>query len=233
MPKSHPSLKESTDYHDFADRISRMMIANMTGGLAPSALWGAMADWSVHLAVSPGKQAKLAEDAVKASATVVANATGLGKPAPVETDRRFDSEQWGKLPYSAMRDSFLLTEEWWQEATTNVRGMTPGNEAALSFAVRQALDTVSPSNVPFLNPDVIAHARETRGASVFQGLLNTAQDLTPLGPEETRAKLAGQIPLKRIGTPEDVAYAVLYLASDESRFMTGAELKLDGGASAM
>ncbi len=183
MPKSHPSLKESTDYHDFADRISRMMIANMTGGLAPSALWGAMADWSVHLAVSPGKQAKLAEDAVKASATVAANATGLGKPAKVETDRRFDSEQWGKLPYSAVRDSFLLTEEWWQEATTNVRGMTPGNEAALSFAVRQALDTVSPSNVPFLNPDVIEHARETRGASVFQGLMNTVEDLTPAEPD--------------------------------------------------
>ena len=46
-------------------------------------------------------------------------------------------------------------------------------------------------------------------------------------------KLARQIPLKRLGEPEDVAYAALYLASDESRFMTGAELKLDGGISAM
>ena len=46
-------------------------------------------------------------------------------------------------------------------------------------------------------------------------------------------KLARQIPLKRIGEPSDVANAVLYLASDESRFMTGAEVKLDGGISAM
>ncbi len=46
-------------------------------------------------------------------------------------------------------------------------------------------------------------------------------------------KLARQIPLKRIGVPDDVANGVLYLASDESRFMTGAELKLDGGISAM
>jgi len=51
--------------------------------------------------------------------------------------------------------------------------------------------------------------------------------------EAVLAKLARQIPLKRLGVPEDVAYAVLYLASDESRFMTGAELKLDGGVSAM
>ena len=53
------------------------------------------------------------------------------------------------------------------------------------------------------------------------------------GKEEAEAKLARQVPLGRIGVPEDIANAVLYLASDESRFMTGAELKLDGGISAM
>jgi NAD(P)-dependent dehydrogenase (short-subunit alcohol dehydrogenase family) len=52
-------------------------------------------------------------------------------------------------------------------------------------------------------------------------------------PEENRAKLARQVPLKRIGTPRDVGFAAIYLASDESSFMTGSELKLDGGISAM
>ena len=46
-------------------------------------------------------------------------------------------------------------------------------------------------------------------------------------------KLARQIPLGRVGEPDDIANGVLYLASDESKFMTGAELKLDGGISAM
>ena len=46
-------------------------------------------------------------------------------------------------------------------------------------------------------------------------------------------KLARQIPLGRVGEPDEIAAGVLYLASDESRFMTGAELKLDGGISAM
>ena len=54
-----------------------------------------------------------------------------------------------------------------------------------------------------------------------------------LGAEEAIKKLTRQIPLGRLGEPDDIAYAVLYLASDESRFMTGAELKLDGGISAM
>ncbi len=52
------------------------------------------------------------------------------------------------------------------------------------------------------------------------------------GAEEAYAKLGCQIPLGRIGEPEEVAYGVLYLASDESSFMTGAELVLDGGLSA-
>lgn len=53
------------------------------------------------------------------------------------------------------------------------------------------------------------------------------------GEEEARAKLSRQVPLRRLGKPDDVAYLVLYLASDESNFVTGAEFKVDGGISAM
>lgn len=45
-------------------------------------------------------------------------------------------------------------------------------------------------------------------------------------------KLTRAIPMKRIGEPDDVAYCVLYLASDESKFVTGAEFKIDGGLTA-
>jgi NAD(P)-dependent dehydrogenase (short-subunit alcohol dehydrogenase family) len=44
-----------------------------------------------------------------------------------------------------------------------------------------------------------------------------------------RATIVAQTPLGRFGEPEDIAYGVLYLASDESRFVTGTELVIDGG----
>ncbi|MBI1260353.1 MAG: glucose 1-dehydrogenase [Rhizobiales bacterium] len=51
--------------------------------------------------------------------------------------------------------------------------------------------------------------------------------------DDLKAKLARQVPLGVVGDPDDVAYAVLYLASDESKFITGSEIKIDGGISAM
>ena len=50
--------------------------------------------------------------------------------------------------------------------------------------------------------------------------------------EDLLDRLAANIPMRRIGQPDEVAMAVIYLASDESRLMTGSELKLDGGYSA-
>ena len=51
-------------------------------------------------------------------------------------------------------------------------------------------------------------------------------------PVGGRAALDALHPIGRIGEPDDIAYAVLYLASDESKFMTGAELVVDGGYTA-
>lgn len=59
-------------------------------------------------------------------------------------------------------------------------------------------------------------------------------DIAPDMPRhELLAKLGRQIPLGHVGQPDDVANAVLFLASDESTFITGSEIKIDGGISAM
>jgi NAD(P)-dependent dehydrogenase (short-subunit alcohol dehydrogenase family) len=41
-----------------------------------------------------------------------------------------------------------------------------------------------------------------------------------------------RLPMGRAGAPEEIAYGVIYLASDESSYMTGAELVIDGGTTA-
>lgn len=51
--------------------------------------------------------------------------------------------------------------------------------------------------------------------------------------DELKEKLGRQVPLGRVGEPDDIAYAVLYLASNESKYVTGSEIKVDGGISAM
>ncbi len=50
---------------------------------------------------------------------------------------------------------------------------------------------------------------------------------------EVVAKLARQVPLGQIAEPDDIAWAAVYLCSDEAKFVTGAELYIDGGISAM
>jgi len=51
-------------------------------------------------------------------------------------------------------------------------------------------------------------------------------------PEEGKKQLASLHPIGHVGEPEDIAYGVLYLASDESKFVTGSELVIDGGYTA-
>ena len=95
------------------------------------------------------------------------------------------------------------------------------------------------AGVRLLSKSVALHcARKRTGIrcnSVHPTFIDTPM-LTPILTrvgDEGRDKLARQIPLGRIGEAKDVAYAVLYLASDESKFVTGAELVIDGGISSM
>jgi cyclopentanol dehydrogenase len=76
-------------------------------------------------------------------------------------------------------------------------------------------------------------ARGIRVNSIHPGLIHTPQsDYLFEDPEIVKAILA-KIPLSRPGKPDEVANAVLFLASDESSYVTGAELVIDGGYTAI
>ena len=98
-------------------------------------------------------------------------------------------------------------------------------------------------------PSIAYHDYTTAKSALVGFSRNLAVELGPLGirvncvapglvyptsaslttPEEVRAMIVGQTPLRRVATPEDVAGPVLFLASDWSRFMTGQVLFVDGG----
>ena len=68
-----------------------------------------------------------------------------------------------------------------------------------------------------------------RANSVHPGPINTPMTEGRRDDPEVYQLMMSSIPLARFGEPDEVAYAVLFLASDESSFMTGSELVIDGG----
>jgi 3(or 17)beta-hydroxysteroid dehydrogenase len=68
--------------------------------------------------------------------------------------------------------------------------------------------------------------------SVHPGVIETPMATPVFSNEEFRKAMERYHPIGRLGNPIDVAYGVLYLASDESSFITGTELVIDGGCTA-
>ena len=71
-----------------------------------------------------------------------------------------------------------------------------------------------------------------RANSISPAIVRTKQTESVLSNEKWRIEATSRIPLRRVGEPEDVAYAALFLASDEARWITGTDLVVDGGATA-
>jgi NAD(P)-dependent dehydrogenase (short-subunit alcohol dehydrogenase family) len=85
----------------------------------------------------------------------------------------------------------------------------------------------------FTKATAIQHAKDNiRCNSVHPGPIATEMIKDTLENPELWAQRLRRLPLGRAGTPEDVAYGVLYLASDESSYVTGSELVIDGGTTA-
>jgi NAD(P)-dependent dehydrogenase (short-subunit alcohol dehydrogenase family) len=69
--------------------------------------------------------------------------------------------------------------------------------------------------------------------SVHPGVIRTPMGDTVMPDEKARERTLRTIPLREFGAPQDIAYGILYLISDESRFVTGSELVIDGGMNAI
>ncbi len=85
----------------------------------------------------------------------------------------------------------------------------------------------------FSKATAVQYAGENiRCNSVHPGPIDTPMLRSSRADEARQQEQVARIPLGRIGTPEEIAYGVLYLASNESSFVTGSELVIDGGRTA-
>jgi NAD(P)-dependent dehydrogenase (short-subunit alcohol dehydrogenase family) len=85
----------------------------------------------------------------------------------------------------------------------------------------------------FSKATAVQHAQDNiRCNSVHPGPIDTPMVRGPQTDPARLAELTGRVPLGRLGTSEEIAYGVLYLASDESSYVTGSELVIDGGRTA-
>ncbi|HVM80503.1 MAG TPA: alpha/beta fold hydrolase [Stellaceae bacterium] len=165
------------------DRALKANLARLTFGLSPAVLAEQTFDWLVHLAISPGKQLQLIEKAFRNAGRFATYAgQSLENPdtppciAAPPQDRRFQGEAWQQWPYNLIYQSFLLAQQWWHDATTQVDGFSQRNERRLSFTVRQCLDVASPSNYVWTNPEIARATTTQGGRNLVQGIQNLIDD---------------------------------------------------------
>ncbi|HVO88482.1 MAG TPA: alpha/beta fold hydrolase [Casimicrobiaceae bacterium] len=204
----------STALAEIIDRAVHATTARLTAGLSPITLIGAYLDWAAHLAFSPGKRLHLIDKAMRKYARLANYAARCTthhdvEPCivPLPQDRRFVDPSWQQLPYSVIYQSFLLVQQWWYNATTDVRGVRREDEDIVEFATRQFLDVWSPSNFIATNPLVLRRTMNSGGTNLLQGFENFVEDWD--------AKIGGRKPVGvdafRVGrevavTPGKVVY---------------------------
>ena len=231
-----------------ADEGAKVALAdiNLDGAKAVAAqidaVWGAGTAFAFPLDVTKEDQWIFAleeADAAMGGISVLVNNAGISRGGNIE---ELSFEDW-KLVMGVNLDSVFLGTK---HALKYMRANQPGSIinissiAGLIAAHNSPVYNASKAGVWLLSKGIALHCAkqglDIRSNSVHPTFIDTPI-LDPIrqafGKEAADAKLGRQIPLGHIGEPDDIANAVLYLASDESKFMTGAELKLDGGISAM
>lgn len=152
-------------------------------GITRHELSASFFNWWLHLARSPTKQLQLIEKAAhKVSCLAITTGeqilNGQADPCiqPLERDTRFDAREWQRWPFNVFYQNFLLTRQWWDEAARDIDGLSRHDEQAVSFAARQGLDMMSPSNSLWTNPEVIAQTMREGGVNLIRGAQNLSED---------------------------------------------------------
>ncbi|MFD2191588.1 PHA/PHB synthase family protein [Pistricoccus aurantiacus] len=172
------------DFFQRWDQQVHAAMAKFTAGVSPASIRQAYSDWWWHLLLSPGKQAQLALQMQRSmvrfaqyAAEAASNPQCQPCVEPLTQDDRFEDSEWQQWPFNVIHQGFLLTQQWWQEASTGVPGMTRHHDEVVTFIGRQLLDMVSPANNPWTNPVVMKRTLEQGGRNLLDGAANAQEDI--------------------------------------------------------
>lgn len=184
------------------DRWAHAQLSPFTQGVSTVSLRMAFDDWVSHLAMNPAGQLRLWQLALVSMQEWWQYAVQAHDPhckpciEPMVHDPRFSHPGWQAWPFNAISQSFLLTQQWWEQATTGVHGVSPHHESVVNFAARQCLDMFSPANFVMTNPEVLQRTQETMGSNLRQGFQNWREDARRwqrgLPPEGSEAYQVGR-----------------------------------------
>lgn len=165
------------------DQALHAMLGRLGAGISPVALAQAYTDWAQHLLLSPDKQTELVVKAGRKWSRFLGFCLrACSDPdchdciEPLPQDKRFTADEWQNWPYRFIYQGFLLTQQWWHNATTGVSGVSKHHEEMVSFVARQLLDVVSPANFPATNPQVLEAILATGGQNLVRGTLYFIED---------------------------------------------------------
>ncbi len=162
---------------DALDALVHAAEARATYGLSPVAQGLAFIDWATHLANAPFRRLGLAKLALLQSSRLFEAGWGRTAITPAPGDHRFQSAGWQTQPFNLIHQAFLLSEEWWAAAASAPQGTARADDRLVSFAARQCVDVFSPSNVPWLNPEVIDATVATSGENLRRGMMNWLENV--------------------------------------------------------
>jgi NAD(P)-dependent dehydrogenase (short-subunit alcohol dehydrogenase family) len=183
------------------------------------------ADWRAAVATAEQRYGKL---------DVLVNNAGILLRAKIE---EMSEEDWDRIMAVNVKGVFLGTKC----ALPAMRRAGGGSIINISSTAglvgnpgRTAAYTATKGAVRlFTKATAMQHAREKiRCNSVHPGPIATDMIRDMMDDPAAWAERLRRLPMGRVGAPEDVAYGVLYLASDESSYVTGSELVIDGGTTA-
>ena len=179
--------------HAALDRGVMASLAQLTGGISPHAMIDAWSDWAMHLSRAPGRQIELMEHAqanwLKLSQFAWSGLLGGNREKPFEParyDTRWTHAGWDKAPFALWQQGFLALQDWWQVATSDLPGLRRQNAQRTGFIMRQLLDTVSPSNFPLANPEILEKTQATGGQNLIEGAAHFIDDARHILAQEYR-----------------------------------------------